>query len=92
MPIKTIFFTQRQDGVNLVKTYSDLGFDILQNETNIPYEIEAIDVGIVDVDGNWIPKNFTYSEIVTNVETDPNEATTEDLYNALREFGVSEDD
>jgi hypothetical protein len=92
MPIKTIFFTKRQDGVNLVKTYSDRGFDIIQNETNIPYEVEAIDVGIVDVDSNWIPKNFTYSEIATNVETDPNEATTEDLYNALREFGVSEDD
>ena len=92
MPIKTIFFTKRQDGVDLVKTYSDLGFDIVQNETNISYGTDAIDVGIKDVDGNWIPKNYTYSEIVTNIEIDPNEATTEDLYNALRVFGVTEND
>lgn len=37
------FYRTRKDGINLYRTYSDNGFYILQNETNIEYE-EAIDV------------------------------------------------
>lgn len=37
------FYRTRKDGVNLYRTYSDEGFYILQNETNIEYD-EAIDV------------------------------------------------
>lgn len=37
------FYKTRNDGVNLFRTYSDEGFYILQNETQIKY-IEAIDV------------------------------------------------
>lgn len=37
------FYSTREDGVNLYRTYSNEGFYILQNETQREYE-EAIDV------------------------------------------------
>ena len=37
------FYRTRKDGVNLYRTYSDEGRDIIQNETGIVYS-EAIDV------------------------------------------------
>lgn len=37
------FYMTREDGVNLYRTYSDEGFCILQNETNVKYS-EAVDV------------------------------------------------
>ena len=37
------FYRTRNDGVNLYRTYSDEGRDIIQNETGIVYT-EAIDV------------------------------------------------
>lgn len=37
------FYRTRNDGVNLYRTYSDEGRDIIQNETGIVYS-EAIDV------------------------------------------------
>lgn len=37
------FYCTRKDGVNLYRTYSDEGRDIIQNETGIVYS-EAIDV------------------------------------------------
>lgn len=37
------FYMTREDGVNLYRTYSDEGFYILQNETNVKYS-EAVDV------------------------------------------------
>ena len=37
------FYKKRIDGVNLFRTYSNEGFYILQNETQIKYS-EAIDV------------------------------------------------
>ena len=37
------FYTQRKDGVNLYRTYSDNGMMILQNETGVEYA-EAIDI------------------------------------------------
>ena len=84
--IKTDFFKQRQDGVNLVRTYSDTGYIIKQNETDIPYD-EAIDVGMLNSDGDWVPVKYTYSETEEKIENNPNEATTDDLYNALSELG-----
>ena len=85
--VKTDFFKQRQDGVNLVRTYSDTGYIIKQNETDTPYD-EAIDVGILNDDGNWVPVKYSYSETDEKIENNPNEATEEDLYNALSELGV----
>lgn len=41
--LKKEFYRQREDGVNLYKTYSDVGFYIRQVETGVEYE-EAIDV------------------------------------------------
>ena len=41
--IKTEFYRQRNDEVNLYRTYSDEGYMIIQNETGITYT-EAIDV------------------------------------------------
>lgn len=48
------FYRTREDGVNLYRTYSDIGMYILQNETNIEYS-EAIDV-----------ENATYTYSETN--------------------------
>lgn len=41
--VKTDFYKQREDGVNLYRTYSTEGFYIIQNETGAEYD-EAIDV------------------------------------------------
>lgn len=41
--LKTEFYRQRKDGVNLYRTYSDSSMLILQNETGVEYT-EAIDV------------------------------------------------
>lgn len=43
MAIVREFYKTRKDGVNLYRTYSDIGNYILQNETGIEYS-EAIDV------------------------------------------------
>lgn len=50
--IRTEFYMQRKDGINLYRTYSDKGYYIRQNETGSVYS-EAIDVE---------DKGFTYSE------------------------------
>ena len=41
--IVTEYFMTRKDGVVLNRTYSDVGYYILQNETGIKYS-EAVDV------------------------------------------------
>ena len=41
--IKRKFYAQREDGVNLYRTYSDNGLYIRQNETGFEYD-EAIDI------------------------------------------------
>lgn len=46
------FYTTREDGVNLYRTYSDANMRILQNETQIEYD------DAIDVDG----APYTYSE------------------------------
>lgn len=77
------FYMTRGDGVNLYRNYSDQGFFILQVETGIQYN-EAIDVENAP---------YTYTETNIPVDVEPTgEATEEDLYNALAELGVKEDD
>lgn len=58
--IKTEYYTTRNDGVILVKTYSTENKYIKQVETGLEYD-EAIDVG-VEVGGKYYPKNYTYIE------------------------------
>lgn len=47
------FYITRNDGVNLYRTYSDLGLPIKQIETDVVYE-EAIDVETA---------SYTYEEV-----------------------------
>lgn len=54
------FYRTREDGVNLYRTYSNLGMYILQNETSIEY-MEAIDVENAP---------YTYSETDKPIDTD----------------------
>lgn len=75
--IITEYFMTRKDGVVLNRTYSDGGFYIIQNETNIKYS-EA-----VDVEG----APYTYSETDELIEVE-SEATEQDYLNALNELGV----
>ena len=75
--IKTEYYTTREDGVILNRTFSDAGFYIVQNETGIKYS-EA-----VDVEG----APYTYSETDEPIETE--EATEQDYINALNELGVN---
>lgn len=56
--IVTEYYATRQDGVRLLKTYSDEGFQIVQNETGVVYD-EAIDVE----NASW-----TYSESAEQIE------------------------
>ena len=56
--LKREFYTQRKDGINLYRTYSDEGFYILQNETQTKYT-EAIDVESAQ---------FTYTETDEKIE------------------------
>lgn len=60
MSIVTEFFKTRNDGVNLYRTYSDEGKQILQNETGNVYT-EAIDAENAP---------YTYSEYEEPIESD----------------------
>ena len=53
------FYKKRLDGINLYRTYSDIGMMIRQNETGVEYA-EAIDV-------EGAP--YTYTETETPIET-----------------------
>ena len=66
--IKTEYYTTRNDGVLLVKTYSNTNKYIKQNETGIEYT-EAIDVG-VEVGDKYYPKNYTYIETEKEIVED----------------------
>ena len=79
--IITEYFMTRKDGVVLNRTYSDAGFYILQNETNIKYS-EA-----VDVEG----APYTYSETDELIEVE-GEATEQDYLDALNKLGVNTDE
>ena len=61
------FYRTRKDGINLYRTYSDNGFYILQNETNIEYA-EAIDVENAP---------YTYSETDKPIPEEPSEEEPE---------------
>ena len=60
--IKTEFYTKREDGIDLYRTYSDINKYILQVETGIEYD-EAIDVA--DENGNI---RYTYEETNKDIE------------------------
>lgn len=64
--IKTEYYTTRNDGVVLVKTYSTENKYIKQVETGLEYD-EAIDVGIYE-NGIYKPKNYTYVETDKEIE------------------------
>ena len=73
--IITEYYTTREDGVVLNKTYSDKGYYIERD--GVKYA-EAIDP---------VTLNRTYTETGEPIH-DTDEATTSDLYNALEELGV----
>ena len=58
--IKCEFYMTRNDGVMLVKTYSDTNKYIKQNETGMEYDV-AIDIGKV-INGNYYPQKYSYTE------------------------------
>ena len=58
--IKTEYYTTRNDGVLLVKTYSDSNKYIKQAETGLEYT-DAIDI-CVEVCDKYYHKNYTYVE------------------------------
>ena len=64
--IKTEYYTTRNDGVILVKTYSTENKYIKQLETGLEYD-EAIDIG-VEVGDKYYPKNYTYIETNKEIE------------------------
>ena len=67
-----------KNGVRMTRTYSDAGVFIVQKETGIIYQ-EAYDS---------IPTSYTYEETDELINTDSEEAITEDHITALGEFGV----
>ena len=66
--IKIEYYTTRNDGVVLVKTYSDSNKYIKQAETGLEYT-EAIDVG-VKIGDRYYPKNYTYIETEKEIVED----------------------
>jgi hypothetical protein len=79
--IRTEYYTTREDGVVLNRTFSDAGFYIVQNETGIKYS-EAVDV---------MPCKYTYTETDEPIPAET-EATEQDYLNALNELGVKTDE
>ena len=77
MAIKTVYFSTREDGKVLNRTYSDIGMKIERD--GIRYD-EAIDIAEL---------NRQYTE--TDEPIDSNEATAEDYINALTSVGVKFD-
>ena len=67
MAIVTELFKTRNDGVNLYRTYSDLGMQILQVETGIVYD-EAVDV-----------EGAPYTYIEYEEPANPDEVDPEDI-------------
>lgn len=85
MAIKTEFYITRDDGVNLYRTYSDNAVMIHKVGTDEVYD-EAIDVE---------NSGYTYEETDVPIGgeiVDTDEATETDLYNALAELGVTDDE
>lgn len=66
--IRTDFYREREDGVNLYRTYSDTGMMILQTDTGILFE------DAIDVEG----ASHTYEESSTPIDIgDPPEGMEE---------------
>lgn len=80
--IITEYFTTREDGVVLNRTYSDEGFYIIQDGTGIKYA-EAIDPAEL---------GRTYTETDEPIEGEVGDATEQDYINALNELGVNTDE
>lgn len=66
--IKTEFFETRQDGVPLVKTYSVNKKMIKKVGTEDLYD-EAIDVGMLNSNNEWVPALYSYEETDKAIET-----------------------
>lgn len=64
--VKCEYYMTRNDGVILVKSYSDQNKYIKQVETGIEYD-EAIDIGYYDKD-RYLPINYCYIETDTEIE------------------------
>ena len=77
--IQKDFFAVRADGVNLYRSYSDKGLQILKVGTDEIYD-EAIDVEDAP---------YTYEETELPVYDPTEDATEEDYQAALREMGVA---
>ena len=63
--IKTEYYTTRNDGVILVRTYSTENKYIKQVETGLEYDT-AIDIGVYD--NEYKPLKYTYIETDKEIE------------------------
>jgi hypothetical protein len=72
------FYRTRNDGVNLYRSYSNIGVQIRKIDTDEIYD-EAIDIADTP---------FEYEETDLPIDDDPSEATEEDYQSALRNMGV----
>ncbi len=79
--IRNEFYTTREDGVKLYRTFSDFGMMLRKNDSDELYA-EAIDVEGCD---------FSYSETDIPI-TEDRELTVEDTIGMLNELGVDTDD
>lgn len=64
--VKHEYYTKRNDGVVLVKTYSTTNHYIKQVETGYEYDV-AIDVATLK-DGAYVPLKYTYVETDKEIE------------------------
>lgn len=71
--IVTEFYCTREDGVELVRTFSDKGVRIRQIETGAVYD-EAVDVS---------PLRYTYEETDQPIETLPEEDNSPEILRIL---------
>lgn len=66
--IITEFYTTREDGVNLYRTYSDAGLYIRQEQTGTEYaeaiDVEGSDMTYVETDEPIQTENLTSQEIL----------------------------
>lgn len=80
--IKTEFYIERKDGVNLYRTYSDKNMMIQKVGTEEIYS-EAIDVE---------NSGYAYTETDIPIEGETGELTVDDTLEMLSELGVDTDD
>ena len=80
--VKVDFYKQRDDGVNLYRTFSDADMMIRKVGTEEMYS-EAIDVE---------NSGFEYVETDIPIDEQTDEPTEQDYKNALKDLGVNMDD